>query len=253
MHKRLTLLIAACLLSTNAMAAGDWTGFYVGGNIGHGKGDSDADLVALGGAWSSESQALRDHVTNNWSTDLDASGPTYGAQFGYNHQFEGGFVLGGEIDYSRVDVEETRTSGPLAVPSVPSLNYDFRNSVEVSDIATLRIKLGYAFDRHFVYFTGGLAKADAEAAAQITSNGGYRKRGSVTERLDGTQLGVGYEYSFGNQLSIRAEYLRTDLDDFDDYTTLYLPGSTFVTPAYTERFSQDLELEQFRVGFNYRF
>ncbi len=38
MHKRLALLIAASVLSPAAFAA-DWTGWYVGADVGHANGD----------------------------------------------------------------------------------------------------------------------------------------------------------------------------------------------------------------------
>ena len=49
MHKRLCVLAAAVLLSPSAFAA-DWTGWYVGADVGHARGDSRA-RVALGDSW----------------------------------------------------------------------------------------------------------------------------------------------------------------------------------------------------------
>ena len=87
---------------------------------------------------------------------------------------------------------------------------------------------------------------------QIISNGNYRKAGATSERVDGVEYGLGYEYDFGNQWSLRLDYTRTDLDDIT-FSTVYQPGSTFVSPAYTETVNQDFELDAFRVGLSYRF
>ncbi len=252
MHKRLYVLIATCLLSANAVAAeGDWTGWHVGAHAGHGSGDSQAD-VALSGNWNVENQTLRDHVVSNWSTDLDPSGGAYGVQFGYDHQFANGLVLGAELDYSQLRMDDARATGSTPVPAFPGLSYDFSNSIELDNMASLRARLGYAFGRHLVYATGGWAQVDAEATAGVVSNGGYRKLGRESERLDGTEWGVGYAFDFGNRWSLRAEYLRTDVDDLK-YDTAYQPGSTFVSPAYNETVRQDLEFDVIRLGVDYRF
>jgi outer membrane immunogenic protein len=252
MFKRLSVLIATSLLSTTAFAAeGDWSGWHIGATAGAVDGDSEA-RVALGGAWSVESQALRDHVVSNWSDDLSPSGGAYGITFGYDHQFESNLILGAELDYSQLNADDSRSTGLTPVPSIPSLSYNFGNSVEVDDQLSLRGKLGFAIDRHQLYATAGWTQVDAEFSAEVLSNGNYSKRGTKSEKLDGIQWGVGYAFDFGNQWSLRAEYLRTDLDDMD-YATVYRPGSSFVTPAYTETFNQDLDYDTFRVGVDYRF
>ena len=112
MHKRLPLLAAALLLgaSATASAADGFTGWHVGGHLGHSTGSSDFDM-ALGGQWSIESQALRDHVVANGSDDMGPSGAAYGLQFGYDHQFGNGIVLGAEVDYSALDIKDDRASG----------------------------------------------------------------------------------------------------------------------------------------------
>lgn len=252
MIKRYSLLAACCLLSAPALAADDnWTGWHVGAHAGHGSGSSDA-RVSLGGAWSAESAALRDHVTDTWSTDLDPSGSVFGLQFGYDHQFGNGFVLGAELDYSQLNLDDSRSTGMVAVPAIPSLAYDFGNRIELEDQVSLRARLGYASGRHLFFVTGGWSQADAEATATVTSNGGYLKAGHRSDTLDGSVWGAGYEFDFGNRWSLRAEYLATDLDELR-FDTVYLPGSTYVSPAYTESFRQDVDFDTFRLALNYRF
>jgi len=252
MFKRLSILIAVSLVSTSAMAAGgDWTGWYVGGNVGHGSGESDTN-VTLGGQWSAESAALRGEVVQQMSQELDPSGSAYGLQFGYNHEFASGFVLGAELDYTALNIDDSVTVGPRATTAFPSLSYTTVNGVEANDMISLRGKIGYAADRHLFYATAGWAQVDVDMAAGIVSNGGYAKLGGDSDRIDGTQYGLGYEFDFGNQWSARIEYLRTNLDDIR-YTTAYLPGSTFVTPAYTETVNQDLDFDTVRIGVNFRF
>ncbi len=251
MLKRLSVLIAASLLSTTAMAADGWTGWHVGGNVGQSNGESDAS-VALGGAWSVEGQPLRDHVTSFWSTDLDPSGTSYGLQFGYDHEFDGGFLIGGELDYSKLSADDSRSTAQVPTPPFPTLSYAVGNSIEINNSAALRLKVGYGTDRHLVYLTGGWVRADVDASAEILSNGGYSKIGTASKSLSGTQIGLGYAFDFENNWSMRVEYLRNNLDDMK-YDTVYRPGSSFVTPAYNETITQDADFDTFRVGIDYRF
>lgn len=252
MMKRLSALIVASLLSTSAMAAdGDWTGWYIGGGFGKADGSSDSN-VTLGGAWSTESQPLRDHVVSQMSNDIDPDGSAYDLHFGYDHQFDGGFVLGGEFDYSKLNLDDAELIGPVPTVPFPSLSYTTVNGIEVDNSLSLRAKAGFGSGRHLFYATAGYTRVDVEAEAGIVSNGNYLKYGQKSDTLDGTQIGLGYEFSFGNQWSARIEYLRTNLDDMD-YDTAYLPGSSFVTPAYSESIDQDLDYDTFRVGVNYRF
>ncbi|HEU0153508.1 MAG TPA: outer membrane beta-barrel protein [Arenimonas sp.] len=252
MKHRLLILAASCLLSTSALAAtGDWSGWYVGIHAGHASGDADT-RPTLGGAWSSESQALRDEVVDGWSASFDPSDSTYGVQIGMLHQFANGFVLGGELDHSQLHFEESRATGPVPTTTFPSLSYDFGNTLDADSKLSLRGRFGYASGRHLFYLTGGWARVDVDAVATVASNGNYLKRGAASESLDGTEFGAGYEFDFGNQWSLRAEYLRTNVDDLR-FDTAYVAGSAFVDPPYTESFRQDLDFDAFRIGLSYRF
>jgi opacity protein-like surface antigen len=64
-------------------AGSDWSGFYVGGQLGYA--DFQADPFAD-----------------------DTNGGTYGVHAGYNYDF-GSFVLGGEIDYDVADITDSAT------------------------------------------------------------------------------------------------------------------------------------------------
>lgn len=252
MKLRTSLLVALCLATPAAMAApGDWTGWYAGVHAGRGYGNSDA-RVSLDGQWSVEGQPLQDEVANTWSTDLDPAGNAYGLLLGYNHQFGNGFVLGAELDWSKLDIEDARNTGPQPTAVFPSLSYDFTNTIELDDKLSLKGRFGYASGRHLFFATIGWVQVDATAIAGVASNGGYLKLGRGSDTLEGTEWGVGYEFDFGNQWSLRGEYLFADLDTLR-YDTEYLPGSTFTDPAYLESVRQDADFDTFRLALNYRF
>lgn len=248
---RLTMLAGLLALAGNAAAQDGWTGWYVGGNVGHANGDSRA-TGTLGGQWSVETAGLRTEVVTGLSRDLEPSGTEYGLQFGYNHQFANGFVLGGEFDYSKLNADDEHATGLTPTAAFPALSYDFTHAIETNDQLALRAKFGYAANRHLFYATAGWTQVDVDVAGGMTSNGGYKKSGSASKTLGGSQWGAGYEFDFGNRWSLRAEYLRTNLDDIA-FNTDYLAGSTFVSPAYNETIRRDVDLDSFRIGVNYRF
>jgi hypothetical protein len=62
------------------MMGNDWTGFYVGGQLGYGQLDA-----------------------NTATTPSEPDGVIYGVHAGYNYDF-GSIVLGGEVDYDLTDI-----------------------------------------------------------------------------------------------------------------------------------------------------
>lgn len=248
------LMISALLASTIASTAwaqqNTWTGFYAGARAGYGFGDSRADL-ALGGQWATETQGLRDAVTNGWSGDLKPKGPLLGLHGGYNHQITNMFVLGAEADFTALNADDA-SNRTVSTPFV-GLTYAVRNEIDVKRIFSLRAKAGLALSQQtLLYVTGGWAWARAEAGAEVLSSGAYSKASKSTHSFDGFIVGGGVEHKITNRFSVRLDYTYSDLGDVT-FSTLYRAGSTFVTPAYTETFRQDLKMHQVSVGFNYRF
>ena len=94
--------------------------------------------------------------------------------------------------------------------------------------------------------------ADVVATTGLTSNGGYAKAGRFDGHRSGVQWGLGWRWALSERWSLRAEWLQTDLGDVA-IENAYLPGSTFVDPAYIERYRIDVETRQLRVGLSVRF
>jgi opacity protein-like surface antigen len=103
-----------------------------------------------------------------------------GAQIGYNWQF-GQFVVGVESDISATDFE--------------GMNW----------LATVRGRLGYAWDRVMPYATAGLAIAEIDTPFV----------GSSSETDTGWTAGGGIEVAVSDTISLRAEYLHFDVADVD--------------------------------------
>jgi outer membrane immunogenic protein len=151
----------------------NWTGFYLGINGGGGTGSSQWDGIAK----------------------FDVSGGFIGATVGYNWQV-GQIVLGAEGDIDWSGIQGTTTV--LCAPGCTTRNFW---------LATVRGRLGYAWDRFLPYITGGLALGDINASVAGLPGG------SITNA--GWTIGVGLEVGIVSNVSVKAEYLFVDFADFN--------------------------------------
>jgi len=111
-----------------------------------------------------------------------ANGFVGGAHVGYNYQM-GLWVIGIETDLA---YDSFMMSSVTAAAS-PSW------------VGTLRPRLDYALGPALIYGTGGLAYGNS---ALFSSSGDFRL---------GWTAGAGVEYAFNKNMSLRLEYLHTDL------------------------------------------
>jgi len=179
----------------------NWSGPYIGINGGGGWGRS---------SWSG---------TDSFSL----SGGLIGGTLGYNWQ-TGPWVYGleGDIDWSNL-----RGSTTTFCPG----GCETRNSW----LATVRGRVGYAFDRFLPYATGGVAIGDINANAS-----GF---GSASTTRAGWTVGGGVEFALAGNWTAKAEYLHVDLGSFDCGLSCGVPFTNNVS------FQSDI----IRGGLNYRF
>ena len=233
-----------------------WTGFYVGLNAGYAFGESSV-RVAPGGSWVGDPDWLA--VSAAASHNLDLDGFTGGAQIGYNWQ-AGSVVFGIEADMNYLGGKESVANGPFA-GVVNGSSFSTYTSVSSNWLATIRPRIGVAFDRALIYVTGGLAIADRKftqnisyvnytqvPALPVTGPAGGANGGSDSGADVGWTLGAGLEWAFTNNWSMKAEYLYVDLGD-RSFTSTSTVGANW-TIRHTER-SNNLNI--IRAGLNYRF
>jgi outer membrane immunogenic protein len=183
-----------------------WQGFYVDYNVGYGFGDS-----TLTG------------TTTGISTSVGPAGAILGSGLGYNFQ-SGNVVYGFEVDsdYSWMD----DTAGAVA----PCANCKAR----IYYLATLRGRVGYAFDRWLPYVTGGATFAGLHLSAPAVSGQGRNQIGWTA--------GGGIEYAFLYRWSAKLEYLYADL------------GAMTCDAAHCGTSTRaDFTTNVVRVGLNYHF
>lgn len=138
------------------MMASDWSGFYLGGSIGTGNvtvGDADA---------------------------IDAS--NLGVHAGYNYDM-GQFVLGGELEYSRLDFDDAGD------------NFD-------ASVLRLKGRVGYDAGAFLPYVTAGVAQLTLEDGSDVNDFGYF--------------YGAGVAYAINDSFSVGGEILQHAFEDFND-------------------------------------
>lgn len=141
------------------MDASDWTGFYAGLQYGQGNAELSDDLG---------------------DTDFDA----YGVHAGYDRDF-GKYVLGGELDYNKLDLDEDQGD---------------------ADLTRLRARAGYDMGRFMPYVTLGAAHISGDDDLSETA---------VT-------YGIGADFKVTEQIVVGGEYTKQDFDDVDNIDGLDL-------------------------------
>jgi hemoglobin/transferrin/lactoferrin receptor protein len=192
------------------------------------------------------------------SADQDVDGWLAGAQVGYNFQLSGPFVVGVEGDVSFAGISGTdineATSGRYSGQIASVIDY------EINWLATLRGRVGVAFDRFMVYGTGGLAFAgETERRTQyIGTRGPDTTSPSFTEEDDATRvgwtIGGGGEFALTERWSLKGEYLYSR---FGDESFRFADARGGVGGEYDtvtgRNDSNDLDLHTIKIGVNYRF
>jgi outer membrane immunogenic protein len=191
-HLRLAALYSASLAALATPAAAqthNWTGFYIGGTAGYSSTSTRwSDLGLNGTPWT-------DGSTHKFSTD----GAAFGLLTGYN--FQSGYFVGGvEADLSYSTGSE-RFNWPAPNGGIGTSYID----AEANWLATFRGRLGFAFDRLFVFGTGGLAYGDPSAHWFSTGGAQWVSDGWRT----GYVWGGGAEYALNQNWSVRFDVMRT--------------------------------------------
>jgi outer membrane immunogenic protein len=183
----------------------NWTGFYIGVNGGGAFGTSTYNFAGLA------------------STGFDTSGGLIGGTIGFNYQM-GSVVFGveGDGDWSSISGNSLCLGGL------------FTCQTKNDWLATVRGRVGYAFDRVLPYVTGGAAFGDIKVGVPAQT---------IDTTNTGWTLGGGIEYAFMPNWSAKFEYLYVDLGNVG--CGLACAG---IVPTKV-----DFTTNVVRAGLNYRF
>jgi outer membrane immunogenic protein len=219
----------------------NWTGFYLG--------------VNLGGSWGHQDATICDPkpavvLTVVCSTGTEhMNGVIGGGQIGYNWQFApifgwgNGWVLGIEADFQGSGQRSSRDF------SVRDGDGDiFSGSVQdkLTWFGTVRGRSGVAFDRTLWYVTGGYAYGNRTFEGTLSTTVPLQSvTFSTSKTLTGWTVGAGVEWAFWNNWTAKFEYLHIDFTNTGG-------DINFVNP--TASISVDhLRDEVVRAGVNYKF
>jgi outer membrane immunogenic protein len=233
--KKLVIAAAALVVGTVSASAADlaarpytkapvavaavynWTGFYIGGQVGYAWGDNHTtEFVTATG--------LPTGFNQNYNTD----GVVGGIHAGYNWQ-SGQFVFGLEGDLEGADIR-----GGYRLANTNGTDY------KLDAQASIRGRLGVAFNNSLLYVTGGVAFADIQHT-YVFANTLFE---GISSTRTGWTVGAGWEYGFTPNWSARLEYRYTDFGSYSDRSTFSFPGFTYEDhPVY----------HTVRGGISYRF
>src|SRR6185312_9428901 len=197
-----------------------WTGFYIGGNAGWGRGDvkssnltTTTDGTLFGNPGFLGGPVTFTNADRNFDLDHGFNG---GVQIGYNWQIDKA-VLGIEADFQwsgfkGTDVFQPTIDSPIAT-----------TDSKVDWYSTVRARLGYAFGQFMPYVTGGLAVAHSSANLTLQPVAPAPVltpfAASITKTHVGYAVGGGIEFAVNQNWSIKGEYLHlgfgSESYDFD--------------------------------------
>ncbi|ACA21227.1 hypothetical protein M446_7000 (plasmid) [Methylobacterium sp. 4-46] len=220
-----------------------WTGPYAGVFFGYGSLDESGTGRCIG------PRCVRLPALSPGARAADLSA---GSEVGYNLQASpgSGLVIGAAVDY-----QTTRLRGygeSILVREVDE-NSDFAAFYHLGQrldtFGAVRGKAGYAFDRLFVYGTGGLAygyvRIDVGTALTVGDRQ-FAAQGLTSGFRLGYAAGGGAEYAISPHLSVKAEGLYYDLGQRTVSIQAALPRSVYGGTIATHGFLA-------RASLNYRF
>jgi len=249
---------AASLLATGAFAADlpartytkapvfvepvyNWTGFYIGGNIGYswGRSDDTSTLTNTAGT-----------VLFTSADKTDLNGIVGGGQIGYNWQMQG-WVWGFEADIQGTDEKGTRAFTFTPAPTfntnlafIPSTPVPFALTQKIDWFGTVRARAGVLVTpKVLLYATGGLAYGEVNSSETVAT--AVPSAFSASNTNVGWTVGAGIEGVIGGNWTAKLEYLYVDLGTVSGSFTL--PSTNVI--SYNSRITDNI----LRVGINYKF
>jgi outer membrane immunogenic protein len=264
--KKLVAAAAASILFAGAASAADlpatytkapppvvavynWTGFYVGGNIGYGWGNDTGDrwdsFVDPGGIGFAPYFALGGNVLPG----VKPQGVIGGGQIGYNWQASN-WVFGVVADIQGSDMHafasNTVTPGGGAATTIQS------NNSRIDWFGTVRGRVGVAANNWLFYGSGGLAYGDVKSTVTFNCPAcaiPFLMTGTNSSTQVGWAAGAGVEVGLSPNWTVGVEYLHFDRGSI---TTVAVP-TTPVFPGTRLTADSKFAGDTVRGTLNYKF
>ena len=238
----------------------NWTGFYIGGNVGYGWHDPTVSFTP-----NDAFPGLGGFTGAGPPVSFNISGALGGFQLGYNWQFAPTWVAGLETDFDFASIKGNGSANYLA-----AIANTFNSTVSEKTkwFGTVRARLGFLPTPNLlIYGTGGLAYGKVEQNATHTNVFGGSIVGSnavcvgapstcwtgtSSRTATGWTAGAGAEYAFMNHWTVKAEYLYVNLGSNSFTENVVLPPFAAPPSSFNASFSQT-QFHVVRGGLNYRF
>lgn len=170
---------------TPVAPSADWSGPYVGGQLGYGSLSIDDN----------------DDTSDAPFEDENFNGGLYGLHAGYRFDF-GRIVAGAELDFdgTQIEVDEEALGGAPA-------------ALEVGSVRRAKLQLGFDAGNFLPYVTAGIAQAKLNSESEEVE-------AVLGESADGNFIGLGASYMVSDRLMVGVEALRHSFDEFDSGSAL---------------------------------
>jgi outer membrane immunogenic protein len=223
----------------------NWTGFYLGGNLGYSWGRSSDSSALTNGAGTIL-------FASTGKTDLN--GIVGGGQIGYNWQMQG-WVWGLEADIQGTDEKGSRAFICPAAACLPPAALAPAGGIaaalnqKIDWFGTVRARGGVLVTPMvLLYATGGLAYGEVATNETV---GALSTAFSTNSTNVGWTVGAGVEGVIGGNWTARLEYLYVDLGHASGsfLTTIGALGGGAISSSYNSHITDNIV----RVGINYKF
>ncbi len=203
-------------LKDGPFAPFSWSGPYIGIQAGYAW-DRGSDV-----SWGGLNSAL---TQNDGPLKYDSF--VGGVHLGYNVQ-NGRIVWGieGDVEYAPGEGDDEDRGGHT-------------NGIDTKVMASLRGRLGLAFDKSLLYLTGGVAYMSADAVVRDIPS-----QPDISTSFTGWTIGGGVEHALTNAVSVRLEYRYTDFG---------LETENYTAPATGYTLGFEPELHAVRAGLSTKF
>jgi outer membrane immunogenic protein len=268
-----------------APAAYNWTGFYVGGNVGYswGRSSNDWNFFAQNSSFLSASCSGLGGGDNAFcaagSDSNKLNGAIGGLQTGYNWQ-TGSFLAGVETDFQFSGQKVNQTFNTRFSTGAANDLFNAFGALSASYteklkwLGTARGRIGFTADRWLIYATCGLAygEVSVSGSASATSLGVpvigcagpvcplASWSNNVTKA--GWTVGTGVEGAINDNWSVKVEYLHVDLGGVRTgfatlpgiYGNITTRNGAFISAfAGSGTIKSNVTDEIVRLGINYKF
>jgi outer membrane immunogenic protein len=226
----------------------DWTGFYIGGNVGYGWGHDDTDINP-----GPTPAVFVNLLPQNLATR--PQGGFAGGQAGYNWQ-TGSVVIGAQVDFQGASITGTVVESPIIQNNgtpFPGTAPNLTITQKLDWFGTAQARFGVAVVPQFLlYATGGFAygRVSGTANTDFRPTGTEQYPASASSNRTGWAAGVGGEWLLGNNWTVKAEYLHLNLGGTD--TVVAQPVLPLPPFTVTYNFNR-MRIDVARAGLNYKF